>query len=62
MDLQWLQAHSTNNEWNTSKYVWNINFPVITHKITGCYGQKFVTMGTQWLIFYGHELPSTNNE
>ena len=43
MDLQWLQALSANNEWNTSKYVWYIKFPVITR-------QKLVTMGFSMVI------------
>ena len=40
----------------------NIKFPIITHLLIGCKGQQLVTMGTQWWLFYGHKLNSTNNE
>ena len=53
---------STNNEWNTSKYVLYIKFPIITHLLNGCQGQQLVAIGIQWLVFNGHKPISTNNE
>ena len=46
---------------NSSKYALNFKFPIITHKISGCFGQPMVTKGKWWWTFEVLKLSTTHN-